>query len=114
MPKSEAQIQKEILDYLSAVRILHWRIPVDSVRTGSGARRKSNLRGFPDILGILPQTNGNVFFVEVKGPKGKLSEDQLAFHKKLRNEDCLVITAKSLEDVRYFIDPHLRTTKDNP
>lgn len=104
----ESKIQREILDYLELNRVLHWRIPVDGTRTASGVRRKSTLRGFPDILGILPGSNGKVFFIEVKTPKGKLSEDQTEFHSKLRNANCLCIVATSVQEVRYYIDFHLK------
>lgn len=105
---NEAKIQREILDYLEVNQVLHWRVNASTLVGKSRARRNKSMIGFPDIFGIIPNTNGKAFFVECKDPKGKLSEEQIAFHKKLRNANCLTIVATDLLDVKYFIDSHLR------
>lgn len=106
----EAKIQRQILDYLERAQVLHWRLNLSAIHGRKGNFK--GLIGFPDIFGILPNTYGKVFFVEVKAPKGKLSEGQLEFHKRLRNANCLVIVATKLEEVSYFIDSHLRTPEE--
>lgn len=103
VPKSEAVIQREILDWLTKQGIWNKRIPAQGIRGTNGRKIKSPLAGMPDILFIHPNSDAKVGFIEVKSEIGKLSPIQKETIEQLENEGCLVIVAQSLDD----IIPHL-------
>lgn len=102
----EALIQSQILSWLTAEKIWHRRIPLGPVSHG-GVRKKNPLRGMPDIIGIIPDSPGRMFAIEVKTQEGVLSPIQEETIKELEGEGVLVILARSLEDVRAYLDPAL-------
>ncbi len=105
MPK-EIDIQRDVLDYLTRNRVLHWRVPLGPVLHG-GIRKKNPMTGWPDILGVVPNSNGKLLAIEVKTPKGKVAPHQEEVMRSLRNSGCLVITARSVEDVRFYLKLHI-------
>lgn len=112
MPK-EAAIQREIMDYLEHNRVLFWRVPVGPVMHG-GMRKKNPLAGMPDIMFHLPGSTGKMGFIEIKRPGSKPRKDQahqLEVHKQLRRANFLVIDATNLQDVRYYLDFHLKAAE---
>lgn len=71
-------------------------------------KRRNKMRGFPDILGFLPETKGCAFTIECKVGKNKLSKDQIEMRSKLNKAGVLTITAYSLDDViKYLSDKPL-------
>ena len=52
--------------------------------------------GTPDILGCL---RGRFFGIELKAPKGRLSEGQLAWHTEARHAGALIVVAQSVNEV---------------
>lgn len=58
-------------------------------------------RGVPDRIVVLP--GGQIFFVEVKNEKGRLSALQTQTIKKLRELECNVLVVFSKSDVDEFI-----------
>lgn len=93
----EAAILKEILAWLRLEGVWHRRVPLGPVKHG-GIKKRNPLKGMPDILGILPNTEGRMFVIEVKDAS-KLSEDQKEVKYQLEFEGVLYIEAHSLEDV---------------
>ena len=61
------------------------------------------LPGAPDIIGILP--DGRFLGIEVKIPKGRVSEDQEAFRAAAIRSGALVFTAWGLDCARAWLDP---------
>ena len=55
--------------------------------------------GHPDIAGIIPPI-GRAVYVEVKSLKGRLSPAQVAWQDQMRQAGALVLTVKSLDDLR--------------
>lgn len=103
---TEQDVQDEIISYLDKMRILYWVIDVKRMRPPD--RR---LSGFPDIHGIIPNTNGKAFYIEVKAPKAKPKPHEVKqreVHSKIRNANGLMIEADCLQDVKYFLDFHLK------
>lgn len=99
----EDGIQKQIIAYIEAVvpRAMVWACPNGSKRSVGGrpANAVPGLRkGAPDLIAALP--GGRVLHIEVKSPKGRASDEQTAFHGRLRaiGHDCIV--ARGIEDVR--------------
>jgi hypothetical protein len=97
----ESDVQRQILDYLALKRIFHYRqnsgafaIP----ETASRARRffRAGTLGAPDIICVI---RGQYVGIEVKAPKGKMSEHQKAFQQALEAAGGRYVLAYSLEDV---------------
>ena len=98
----EIEIQKQILDYLIVKGYFHWRMPIGGVpqqNRGKMIFKKSPIKGFPDIMGVLLNNPGKLFGIEVKTPIGKLSKDQKIVRDKFLEAGCVFIVARSLEDV---------------
>lgn len=90
-----------ILDYLRLrghypVRINTMGVPVwkkkELVRW-----RKSPMRGVADILGVSKL--GQFFAIEVKGPDGAPSDEQLKFLDEVRRRKGIAVLAYNLNDV---------------
>lgn len=58
--------------------------------------------GTPDLL-VLDRY-GRTIWLEVKGPDGRLREEQLAMHKELFLRDQEVVTVRSLDEVMELWD----------
>lgn len=84
---SEADITKQIRDYLKLKGIFHWK-----AMQGLGS-----MKGVPDILGVL--AGGQALMIEVKTEKGKVSEHQESFLNKARANGAKAFVARSVEDV---------------
>lgn len=83
--QTEAQIQKAIVEYLTLRNILFFSVPNELAGGNAGGRMRRfvamGLRaGVSDLLVVL---EGRVIFVEVKTPKGRLSEHQRFFRAKV-------------------------------
>ena len=112
----EAGIQRQIVDYIRVVApdLLVFAIPNGSQRTKSG--RPANavygmVAGAPDLCVLCPM--GKVFFLEVKAPKGRVSDAQIHFHFELekRNHVCAVV--RSIEDVQLVFKELDITTRES-
>lgn len=102
----EANIQRAIMDFLTAKNITHWRCALGGVlvRRGNDLRyAKNKMKGFPDIAGICPGNFGRLFAIEVKTPGGKLSPEQKAWRDILLSRGVIHIVATSIEDVRMML-----------
>jgi len=60
------------------------------------------MSGFPDLI-CLPYANVGVFFIEVKSARGRVSTQQQQVHAMLRERGYPVCVAKSVDDVRDFL-----------
>ncbi len=98
MSDREQIIQREIMDWLKANGILHWRQHLGAVRV-KGARVRNPMKGFPDIAGIAPQRTGQLFVIEVKQEDGRFSMEQVDWMTKLKAAGAWYIVATCVEDV---------------
>jgi penicillin-binding protein-related factor A (putative recombinase) len=103
--RKEVEIQKQIMDYLDAHRIINWRnnnIPIPVVKQGRilRYRRFNGAKGAGDIFGFY---NNKFFSIECKSRTGKVSEDQISFIAMVRSQGHIAFIARSLNDV----DEHL-------
>lgn len=91
---SEAEIRKEICQYLTARGVFFWLDyqPTTTVIRGVGNRR----RGVADIHGIF---KGRPLAIEVKTKKGKLSPEQTLFLEKFSARGGIAFVAMSWQDV---------------
>ncbi len=101
----EADIQRQILDYLRACRIFAWRNNTRTVFV-AGRPLKFGIIGGGDIIGILP--GGRFLSIEVKTPKGttakKRAEAQGQFKVAINECGGVAITAHSVEEVMEALD----------
>lgn len=95
----EADIQRTILDYLSYKGIFHWRQNSGAMVVPGPQRRfmKFGVIGAPDIFVVK---NGSIYGLEVKAPKGKQNENQLAFQEGFEKAGGIYKVVRSLEDVQ--------------
>lgn len=104
--QSEADLQREVLDLLEASGILHFRVPLGGVKHG-GVRKKSPMKGFPDIAGYCP--NGKGWTMELKTVEGKLSPDQLEWYGALLESRVMAFIIRSLDDAAFAVQKILNS-----
>ena len=100
---SESLVQQAIMDWLTATRIFHKRMPLGGVMAKGGAfMMKNPMKGFPDLWGFLPGTRrGEMFVIEVKKQKtGRLSPEQKEWRATLERFGVFYIEARTIDDVR--------------
>jgi hypothetical protein len=100
----ELELQREILEFLekqSSVSVV-WQNDTQRRRTRrytSGSRFRP--KGLPDVCGMFK--NGTAFFVEIKQPGGKATEEQLGFLQKIKENGGEALLAFSVEMVKEWI-----------
>ena len=103
----ESRVLADVRAWLSLHNVPHWRINTAGtpLHDGSGRYRPAPQRGISDVLGILP---GGVFLaVEVKAPKGKLSEDQRRFLLDVKEAGGVGIYVRGVEDLSEQLLPYV-------
>lgn len=90
--RTESQIQREIILELRQRGAIVFRM--------NAGRGKQNQRlappGTPDLFVVEP---GHDYWIEVKGPTGRLSQEQKDMHEALERMGQEVIVARGVEDV---------------
>ena len=94
---TEAEIQKQIIDYLKASGCTVIRVNSGRVKARNGYVHLAP-DGTPDLLAITRR--GRHVWIEVKTPKGKLRDAQRAWIDRHRARGCEVVVARALEDVQ--------------
>jgi penicillin-binding protein-related factor A (putative recombinase) len=90
MPLTEAELTKQIRDWLDANHIWHYK-------HWQGSRRgRSGRKGVSDIIGIY---KGKFMAIEVKTSKAALRPEQAQFLGEVAQQYAIAIVARSLEDV---------------
>lgn len=96
MALKETDIQAAILDYLRLKGHFFWRNNSGAFKTERGGFYRVGTPGAPDIIGCV---DGKFVGLEVKTPKGKLSEDQQEFARGLRTAGGAYHLVRSIDDV---------------
>ncbi len=94
----EGSALSEIKQYLAARGIFFFRC-----NTGRRGGVSFGIKGAPDIVGILP--GGRFLAIEVKGPGGKASAEQVAFLAEITERGGLAFVAFSIDDVVRHLEP---------
>ena len=99
----EAQIQRAILEIWGAhPKIRLWRANAGTalVPTSAGRLRplRMNIPGCPDLIGWIAP-NGIFLGIEVKGARGRLRPEQIAFRDRLVADGGIYILARDIFDV---------------
>lgn len=106
----EAKIQRAILRYLGATLphgfVLH-HSPNGGMLKGEVGRSRGlgTKPGWPDLQVVGRLDSGEPFtgYIEVKAPKGRLSEEQIAMRDRLIDCGYPVGVARSIDDVRELV-----------
>lgn len=93
----ESEIQKACLDYLRYKRIFCFKASSTGIYDPTrGIFRKGTSPGCPDIIAII---RGQFVGIEVKTPKGKLSDVQKSFHENIIESGGIVMVVHSVEEL---------------
>lgn len=94
---TESQIQKAILDYLGYQRgIYFFRAGSGAVKTDTGRYFKTGKKGLPDIVVCK---DGKFIGLEVKTPKGRVSEAQEQAKADIELAGGSYFIVRSIDDV---------------
>ncbi len=88
---TERVLQQKVLKYIQSNNMLGFK--TDS----------TSARGWPDLTIILD--GGEVHFLEIKTPPGKLSEHQKRIHKQLTEKGAKVYVIRTLQEVQTLYPP---------
>lgn len=105
----EGPIQAAIVRYLRTTLPAGWLVvgvanKPRSLQQGAKEKRQGAVSGYPDVT-ILGQRDGMpwAWFIEVKAPKGAVSDEQKDVHDRLTEIGFRVAVAKSIDDVRALV-----------
>jgi len=110
----ESEIQKAAVKFLQLQenlgRLTYFSIPNNprSAATGLKLKREGMRAGTPDLM-ILAKDRVPLF-VEMKAPKGRLSDDQILAADRLTEHGALVVICRSVTDVEMLVGNWLQTT----
>ena len=101
----EADIQRDICRYLRKQSLLFWRFSPDTYNAAIGRYIKHEYvpNGLPDIMVLLPNL---LLGLEVKGPKGKASPDQVLMQKRFKRLGHVYKVVRSVEEVCAILSEH--------
>lgn len=104
---SEADLSRAVFDWLKVKRIFGWRMPVGPVVHRKMIRgvlrefwKKSPLKGFPDVAGVLKEPHRGVLFVlELKSKTGRVEPDQTAWLNDLSAAGVKTAVIRSIAEL---------------
>ena len=96
---SEKEVQAAILQYLTARRILAFRMNTGAVVSEYNGKQRMIRYGTPGMADILAFYGGNAYWIECKSPTGKQSELQKSFQQLVEAEGHVYAVARCIEDV---------------
>jgi hypothetical protein len=117
----ESSISKSIEEFLNGRKIYNDRLNagqferVTSYTDKAGNKKefrrwfRGSRKGTPDRFAILAKQwdpdgkGGKVLFIEVKTSSGRLSEEQVDTHVRLRSAGALVLVARSVDQLAVFL-----------
>lgn len=99
----EHSIQNDIRNNTADIALL-FRANVGSGITYDGRHFDTGLpKGFSDLFGFR-YSDGRIVFIEVKGPNGKPTKEQIRFLERMREYGALAGIARSVDDARRIIN----------
>lgn len=98
MRGKEGKIQKEIADAINGTGLGRCWVATSGLLKSLDGRRyiRALPTGFPDLFGYR-RMDGRMFFIEVKRPKGRRSDEQIEFGNSLHGS-VLYGVARSIDD----------------
>ena len=112
---SETRLQIAIMEYLDLVlpksaRAFHFHQNGRDKKQQALLTRMGVKAGLHDV-GII-RSAGRIYLIEVKAPKGRLTLSQVAFHAWCRQWGIPHCVARSIEDVRDFLEAENFETRE--
>jgi len=100
----ESEIQRAILDYLTARKIWHMRLNTGAMSGSHKGKRwfvKFGKPGMADIVSTIKNSSGgiSIVWIEVKRPGGKQTEDQLRFEQEVYEAGHNYLLVESVEQL---------------
>lgn len=95
---TEAQLLRQVLDYLAVAHVWHLRMNTGAVKfiaNGKGRFVRFGAPGFPDVLCLV---SGHAIALELKGDGGRQSEKQRAFQQRWEAAGATYRVVRTLED----------------
>lgn len=94
----ETEIMREAIELFRMHGILAWRNHTQAVIRGGGNQplifAKNQNAGSPDIFAVTK--SGRLAGIEVKTPKGRLTESQVTWLNNLRSRHCITAVIRSI------------------
>lgn len=110
---SEDQIQQQLVIYFrNNIKGIIFSVPNGGSRNVAEAKKLKNtglLPGVSDLIILLP--NEQTIFIEVKTDKGKQSEVQINFEKKVFEMGYKYFVVKNIEEFKNIFDLLLHISK---
>ena len=106
----ESEIQKQIIETLNANGCKVWRANAGTVRVG-GRTIKLLPKGFPDVFGVR-LTDGKFVAVEIKKPKGRVSDEQVKFRDFFKKHNVIHGIAHSPEEALEIVKEKMKNGKN--
>lgn len=105
---AEVDVQRNILEYLTKQGYYCWRnnngalydAKLNGGRGGYRARSKWTPKGSPDIMLIHREQYGQLWGLEVKQTKGRVSADQILCQKQWRLNNAVYEVVRSVDEVK--------------
>lgn len=110
----ESELLSFALTCLKQSGLVYWRVPNGPVMHSIGTkqiRKKSPIKGFPDIAGVMP--NGKFFAIELKTDKGRLSPEQTEWITKLNMSGAMAIVLRTKDEIREFVTAVVKIKPQN-
>ena len=102
---TEAEILRDVLEYLRRRNVLHWRNNTGAARRGKRVVHFGE-PGLPDIFVVLPGTQGQLAAVEVKRPGKVPTPEQDAWLLRFAKAGCVAAVVTSVRDMEVTLDMH--------
>jgi hypothetical protein len=101
----ESELLSFALTCLKQSGLVYWRVnnspSLFNNKSGQVCFRKSPVKGFPDLAGVLP--SGKFFAIEIKTDKGRLSPEQIEWITKLNHSGAIAVVLRSKDEIREFV-----------
>lgn len=103
---TEADLARYCHSKMTALKIFGWRVPLGGIlrsRAGKIFHSPNLLRGFPDFAGVTK--DGRLWALELKTPKGRITQEQISWQKKLLDHNAFVWVARTTQEIdRFFAE----------
>ena len=103
MSNLETKIQNEIILAINERGHRLWRANSGTAYSRSGHAIKLMPKGFPDTFGFHKDT-GQIIFIEVKTPTGKLRKEQVAFKNYAKSQNVIYGVATNVEEAIRIVE----------
>lgn len=114
-PLSEAHIEQSILTWLATLpNVFAWKNVSSGFNDGKSWRKHASafaIRGVPDILGFFD--DGVMLAIEVKTPRGVVSDHQRSFISKAAKSNVVCGVARSLDQAKSILKAHGRISSES-